>query len=108
MNPQALLTLLHKVVPAHLPILVSGKPGVGKTAIAQAVAQELGYRLIVSHLVVVLDTSGSIYSDPRLIDQFTAELEAILAMFPSSGFHLLACDTRIQTAEYITAAHSPL
>ena len=52
MNPQALLTLLHKVVPAHLPILVSGKPGVGKTAIAQAVAQDLGYRLVVSHPVI--------------------------------------------------------
>jgi DNA polymerase III delta prime subunit len=52
MPPDSLLSLLHKTIPAQLPLLISGKPGVGKTAIAQAVAEELGYRLIVSHPVI--------------------------------------------------------
>ncbi len=52
MNPSQLNDFLLKVLPKQLPVLVAGKPGVGKTAVATAAAAQLGYHLIVSHPAV--------------------------------------------------------
>ena len=51
MNHVELLDALRRMVPAGLPVLLTGAPGVGKTAIVKTVAQELGYKLVVSHPV---------------------------------------------------------
>jgi len=51
MNPAAAQDILRRTVPAGLPVLLVGAPGVGKTAIVQALAEELDYRLVVSHPV---------------------------------------------------------
>ena len=61
-----------------------------------------------SELVVAFDTSGSVYKTPQLVSHFASELEALLALYPSSGFHLICCDTKIQSERYITLADSPL
>jgi hypothetical protein len=51
MNPAAAQDILRRTVLAGLPVLLVGAPGVGKTAIVQALANELDYRLVVSHPV---------------------------------------------------------
>jgi len=52
MNPKHLSTLLERMIPARFPVLITGKPGVGKTDIGHAVTSKLGFELIVSHPVV--------------------------------------------------------
>jgi hypothetical protein len=51
MTPAAAQTILRRTIPAALPVLLVGAPGVGKTAIVQQVAAELDYPLVVSHPV---------------------------------------------------------
>jgi ATPase family protein associated with various cellular activities (AAA) len=50
-TPSAAQDLLRRTVPARLPVLLAGAPGVGKTAIVTQLAQELGYEIVVSHPV---------------------------------------------------------
>jgi midasin (ATPase involved in ribosome maturation) len=52
MKASALKRLLLKAVPEHLPVLLVGQPGIGKTDIVTAAAAELGADLIVEHPVV--------------------------------------------------------
>lgn len=49
MTPSAAQDLLRRTIPAGLPVLLAGAPGVGKTAIVTQLAQELDYQLVVSH-----------------------------------------------------------
>lgn len=51
MTPTAAQAILRKTIPAGLPVLLLGAPGVGKTAIVNQLAQELGRSLVVSHPV---------------------------------------------------------
>jgi len=51
MTPPAAQEILRKTIPAGLPALLLGVPGVGKTAIVNQLAAELGRALIVSHPV---------------------------------------------------------
>jgi len=59
-------------------------------------------------LVVALDTSGSIYGVPDLVDQFRSELDALLAEHPNSKLHLVHCDSGIRHTEEVTATDLPL
>jgi len=52
MTPKQLIRLLVKTIPAKLPVMVAGMPGVGKTMIAKAVAAKLKMDLQVMHPVV--------------------------------------------------------
>jgi hypothetical protein len=52
MNAVQLRELLKKTIPAGLPVLIKGAPGVGKSDIVAQVAAELKYNLIISHPVV--------------------------------------------------------
>jgi hypothetical protein len=51
MNHTGAQHALRRLIPAGLPVLLTGAPGVGKTAIVTAIARELGYKLLVSHPV---------------------------------------------------------
>jgi hypothetical protein len=46
-NPQGLKELLRKAIPAGLPVLVKGKPGIGKTEIYHEVCGEIGYEVMI-------------------------------------------------------------
>lgn len=52
MKSQALFDLLLSTIPARLPILITGAPGIGKTDIVKQAAKAAGARLIISHPVV--------------------------------------------------------
>lgn len=52
LSPGQLALLLSKTIPARLPVLISGAPGVGKTDIVHQAARECGARVLVSHPVV--------------------------------------------------------
>jgi hypothetical protein len=51
MTPAAAQDFLRRAIPATLPVLLVGAPGVGKTAIVEQLARELGRQLVVSHPV---------------------------------------------------------
>jgi hypothetical protein len=51
-GPKEFAALLRKSIPARLPILIVGMPGIGKTAIPTQIVEELGYKLQVVHPVV--------------------------------------------------------
>jgi len=57
-------------------------------------------------LVITVDTSGSI--DQRDLDQFAAEVSAILEMTAETEITVLYCDTRIKETETFTRADLPL
>jgi len=52
MSPKELKKVLLKTVPAGLPVLIKGAPGIGKSDIVNQVAEELEMNLIISHPVV--------------------------------------------------------
>lgn len=52
LKPSELKALFLKTIPAHLPVLVKGAPGVGKSDILTQVARELETDLIIKHPVV--------------------------------------------------------
>ncbi|MCK4120422.1 ATP-binding protein [Ralstonia nicotianae] len=51
-TPSQLTRLLEAYIPAGLPVLVTGAPGVGKSCIVAAAAAAAGYDLLISHPVV--------------------------------------------------------
>lgn len=46
MNSIELINLLKKIIPAHLPVLIEGQPGSGKTAIVSQAAVETGAEMV--------------------------------------------------------------
>lgn len=52
MRPSELTTLLAGSIPAGLPLLIVGAPGVGKSQIVEAAAKSAGADLITSHPAV--------------------------------------------------------
>jgi hypothetical protein len=52
MAPNQLANLLSATIPAHLPVLITGAPGVGKTDVVTEAAAQAGAELIISHPVV--------------------------------------------------------
>ncbi len=52
MKPSELTELLAQMIPARLPVLITGAPGVGKTDIVTEVASKCGADIIISHPVV--------------------------------------------------------
>jgi hypothetical protein len=51
LTPTELIDYLPKAIRAGMPVLIHGKPGVGKTAVCQQVAETLGYHALFSHPV---------------------------------------------------------
>ncbi len=51
-NPSQLSTLLAKMIDAHLPVLITGAPGVGKSDIVAQSATVAGAKLLISHPAV--------------------------------------------------------
>lgn len=51
-GPIELAAGLKIAIPAHINVLVSGSPGIGKTDIITAVCREIGYRCLIAHPVV--------------------------------------------------------
>jgi hypothetical protein len=51
LTPAAAQAVLRCTIPEAVPVLLAGAPGVGKTAIVEQLADELGYGLVVSHPV---------------------------------------------------------
>lgn len=51
-SPSQLSTLLDGMIPARLPLLITGAPGIGKTDIVESTAAKLSHDLLVSHPVV--------------------------------------------------------
>jgi predicted metal-dependent peptidase len=59
------------------------------------------------HLVITLDTSGSI--DQEQLDQFAAEVSAILELMENSEITVIYCDSRLRgTPETFTKSDLPL
>src|SRR5262245_10832949 len=58
MKPSELATLLHGAIPARMPILVTGAPGIGKSNIIEDVCRELAADLILSHPAVADPTDA--------------------------------------------------
>lgn len=52
LRPKQLMQLLRAMIPAKLPVLITGAPGVGKTAIVAQACEAVGSKMIVSHPVV--------------------------------------------------------
>ncbi len=52
MKPSDLSNLLSQAIPARMPVLIKGAPGVGKTDIVTQACQATGTELVVSHPVV--------------------------------------------------------
>lgn len=52
MRPKHLEELLKKTIPSHLPVLIKGAPGIGKTDIVKSACRDLDAELIISHPVV--------------------------------------------------------
>lgn len=52
MKPSELTTLLSATIPAHLPTLLTGAPGIGKTELVQAAAKTAKAELVLTHPAV--------------------------------------------------------
>jgi hypothetical protein len=65
-NASQLKSLLLAYVPQRLPVIVSGRPGVGKSDIVEQVANELDHELLISHPVVEdpTDSKGLPFAAP--------------------------------------------
>jgi ATPase family associated with various cellular activities (AAA) len=59
MTPATVQAILRKTIPARLPVLLLGAPGVGKTAIVNQLAKDLDRSLVVSHPVTTDPTAYS-------------------------------------------------
>ena len=57
-NPSQLITLLTAAIPARLPILITGAPGVGKSDIVAQAAALTGAEIILSHPAVADPTDA--------------------------------------------------
>jgi predicted metal-dependent peptidase len=57
-------------------------------------------------IVVAVDTSGSI--SPKDLDQFGAELTAIMEEHPGTEAHVVYCDTAIRGTAHVTSDDLPL
>lgn len=51
-KPSELQELLAAAIPAKLPILITGRPGIGKSDIVTQACEQAGFKLIISHPVV--------------------------------------------------------
>jgi hypothetical protein len=58
LSPSQLATLLEKTIPAGLPVLITGAPGVGKSNIVEQAAQQAGADLLISHPAVADPTDA--------------------------------------------------
>ncbi len=52
LHPSQLQKLLTACIPATLPVLVTGAPGIGKSDIVAQAAADAGHELLISHPVV--------------------------------------------------------
>ncbi len=52
LKPSLLATLLSKTIPAKLPVLITGKPGIGKTDVVKQAARAADADIIVKHPVI--------------------------------------------------------
>jgi hypothetical protein len=61
-----LVELLTAYVPARLPVLITGRPGIGKSDIVEQVARATGHDLLISHPVVEdpTDSKGLPFPSP--------------------------------------------
>ncbi len=57
-NPKQLFTILAAMIPARLPLLITGAPGVGKSKIIEQAATDAGADLIISHPAVADPTDA--------------------------------------------------
>lgn len=65
MRPNELVKLLAKTIPAKMPVLITGRPGIGKSEIVSQVCDQVGADLIISHPVVSdpVDYKGALFID---------------------------------------------
>jgi len=47
-GPKALQEILSKFIPVGLPVMITGRPGIGKSDIVEAAAKAAGFDLIIS------------------------------------------------------------
>lgn len=57
-KPTQVTTLLNSALPARLPVLLTGAPGVGKTSLVEKAASDQGMKLVVSHPAVADPTDA--------------------------------------------------
>lgn len=91
LRPAQLRTLLSKFIPAKLPLLISGAPGVGKSDIVATACAEAGVDCIVSHPVVSdpTDFKGMPWvADGRATFLPFGELEQLISATKPTAFFL--------------------
>jgi len=66
-SPSQLTSLLEAYIPQRFPVLITGAPGIGKSDLVTAVADKLGYELILSHPVIEdpTDSKGLPFPNPK-------------------------------------------
>lgn len=115
-SPAQLVTLLTAAIPARLPILITGAPGVGKTDIVSQVTASLGWNFIVSHPVTADPTDAKgmpwVYQTadgPRAAFIPFAELELVYAATTPTVWFIddLGQSNPSTQASYMAKLHPP-
>lgn len=91
-GPAILADILSQFIPAKLPVMITGRPGIGKSEIVEQACAKAGADLIISHPVVSdpVDYKGLPYMDVDGIAKFVpfSELKALIDATKPTVFFL--------------------